>query len=340
MNKIYLIVTLGVLLSSCTKNNEKNANPSTPNPTNQSKLFVIKQTDLYPSIYISNVITLDFLNSPITETSVSQLTANDYLDNIAINRQTNEIIAIGEFKGLNFPDKKLYKINIATGLLKKIDVISTPNGFFRDLVTDNTGNAFAIKENDNPNITFVPQIVKINQTTGEQSLVASLSVNDYLDNLTYNSTTNEIIGIGQDKTLTISNRKIYKINVSTGVVSIIDIAESLGTSFTDIIIDNNQNLYSVIQSDNPTSTIVPKIVKINQNTGVLTQITTLNVKDYLDHFVFDNLTNEIIGIGADKTQGSIYDLKLFKINVTNGTILKSEINENPTAGFYSELLIR
>lgn len=340
MNKIYLVATLAVLLLSCTKNNEENVNPSTPNPTNQSKLFVIKQNDLYPSTYISNVVTLDLLNSPSPETSVSQLTANDYLDNIAINRQTNEIIAIGEFKGLNVPDKKLYKINIATGILTKIDIIETPYGFFGDLVIDNTGNAFAIKENDNPNISFVPQIVKINQTTGEQSIVASLSINDYLDNLTYNSTTNEIIGIGEDKTLTIPNIKIYKINVSTGIVTIIDIPDSGGGSFTDILIDNNENLYSVIQSDNPTSTFVPKIVKINQNTGVLTQIATLNVKDYLDHFVFDNLTNEIIGIGADKTQGSTYDLKLFKINVTNGTILKNEINENPTAGFYSELVIK
>ena len=83
-----------------------------------------------------------------------------------------------------------------------------------------------------------------------------------------------------------------------------------GGFYTNLVIDNNANIYSIIESDDPNSTFIPKIIKINSN-GTLIQIGVLNVQDYIEHYAYDNSTNEIIGIGENKTQSG-YDIKLFK----------------------------
>ena len=48
MNKFYLLATLG-MIASCSKSNEE-----INNPANQSKLYTLKQTDLFPTTYNSN----------------------------------------------------------------------------------------------------------------------------------------------------------------------------------------------------------------------------------------------------------------------------------------------
>lgn len=334
MNKFYLLATLG-MIASCSKSNDTTTQPIS-NPVNLSKLYTLKQTDLYPTTYNSNVISLSVENS--TETLISQLTEKDYLNGLVINRTTNEMFAIGYDKSINPTDKKLYKINIANGIVTKVDIPDVANGYYHDLTIDNNGNLFAIREDDNPVSTYIPQIVKINQSNGSLTTVATLNVNTYLDDIEFNQATNEIFGIGGDKTATVNDEKLFKINIANGTVSNVDLQDYNGGFYTNLVIDNNANIYSIIESDDPNSTFIPKIIKINSN-GTLIQIGVLNVQDYIEHYAYDNSTNEIIGIGENKTQSG-YDIKLFKINISNGNLIKSEINENPTGAYYNEFVIK
>lgn len=127
-------------------------------------------------------------------------------------------------------------------------------------------------------------------------------------------------------------------NIISGIVSNVDLQDYVGGFYTNLVIENNANIYSIIENDLPTSTFIPKIVKIN-SIGAVTQIAILNVQDYIDHYVFDNTTSEIIGIGENKTQSG-YDIKLFKINILNGIIIKNEINQNPIGAYYTEFVIK
>jgi len=335
MNKFYFLATLG-MIASCSKSNEEITNQPINNPVNLSKLITLKQTDLYPTTYNSNVISLSVENS--SETLISQLTEKDYLNGLVINRTTNELFAIGYDKSVNPTDKKLYKINIANGIVTKVDLPDVTNGYYHDLTIDNNGNLFAIQEDDNPISTFIPKLVKINQSNGSLITIATLNVNTYLDDIEFNQTTNEIFGIGGDKTATVEDEKLFKINIASGIVSNLDLQDYNGGYYTNLVIDNNSNIYSIIESDSQTSIFIPKVVKINTN-GALTQIGTLNVEDYIEHYVFDNSTNNIIGIGENKTQSG-YDIKLFKINISNGTVTKTEINQNPSGSYYNEFVIK
>lgn len=330
MNKFYLLATLG-MIASCSKSNEE-----INNPANQSKLYTLKQTDLFPTTYNSNVISLNVEN--LSETLISQLSDKDYLRGLVINRSTNELFAIGYDKSISPTDNKLYRINIVNGNTTKVDLPDVVNGYYSDLTIDNNGNLFAIREDDNPVSTYIPQIVKINQTNGSLTIIGTLNVNTYLDDIEFNQSTNEIFGIGSDKTTAVKDEKLYKMNIISGIVSNVDLQDYVGGFYTNFVIDNNANIYSIIENDLPTSTFIPKIVKIN-STGAVTQIAILNVQDYIDHYVFDNTTSEIIGIGENKTQSG-YDIKLFKINILNGIIIKNEINQNPIGAYYPEFVIK
>lgn len=335
MNKFYLLAALG-MIASCSKSNDENINPPIGDPSEIVKFYTLRQTDLYPTTYSSNVVGLNFENS--SETLISQLTEKDYLNGLVINRITNELFAIGSDKSVNPSDKKLYKINIANGIVTKVDLPDVPNGYYHDLTIDNNGNLFAIQEDDNPISTFIPKLVKINQSNGSLITIATLNVNTYLDDIEFNQTTNEVFGIGRDKTATVEDEKLFKINIESGIVLNSNLQDYSGGYYTNFVIDNNSNIYSIIESDSPTLSFIPKIVKINTN-GSITQIGTLNVEDYIEYYAFDNSTNNIIGIGENKTQGG-YDIKLFKINISNGTVTKTEINQNPSGANYNEFVIK
>lgn len=165
MNKFYLLATLG-MIASCSKSNDE-----INNTLNQSKLYTLKQTDLFPTTYNSNVISLNVEN--LSETLISQLSDKNYLSGLVINRSTNDLFAIGYDKSISPTDNKLYRINIVNGNTTEVDLPDVVNGYYSDLTIDNNGNLFAIREDDNPVSTYIPQIVKINQTNGSLTIIGT-----------------------------------------------------------------------------------------------------------------------------------------------------------------------
>ncbi len=172
--------------------------------------------------------------------------------------------------------------------------------------------------------------MKINSNNGTETEIASTEVGLHLYGFVYSNETNEILALDH----TDNGSKLYKISLSNSTYSVIDLDNSNPyIGYDDLIIDNENNLYGFKTEDNPsgTNTYVSRIVKINPNNGTEIEIASTEVGLHLYGFVFNNETDEILGLD---------DNKLFKISVSNGTYSTVNLDNSTNEIFYEDLIIK
>lgn len=182
---------------------------------------------------------------------------------------------------------------------------------------------FSFKGDDAIGTSYVPRLVKINQTNGTTTDLIQTTLGESVYGSVYNKATNEIIGIG-------NNDKLIKFNLTTNTYTSVSLNLTGDFGYEDLIIDNNNNLYAFKFDDAIGTSYIPRLVKINQANGTATDLiqTTLGESPY--GFVFNKGTNEILGIGKND--------KLLKFNLNTNTF--SSVSLNLTGDFgYEDLII-
>ncbi len=167
-------------------------------------LVLDKKQNLYAYTNSINLIKIDEFTG--AETTIANLPQEykvyNWDRNIAYDPSSNEIIGIS--------GNSLLKVNLETG--KSTIVTPINNGVYAGLVLNKNQTLYTTKIGSNNMIGGLNQIVKIDKTTGSESIIADLTA-DY-DNMytyeyqNYSSLTNEIIGI--------YNKNLLRLNVETG----------------------------------------------------------------------------------------------------------------------------
>jgi len=167
-------------------------------------LVLDEKQNLYAYTNSINLIKIDKVTG--AETTIANLPQEykvyNWDRNIAYDPSSNEIIGIS--------GNSLLKVNLETG--KSTIVTPINNGVYAGLVLNKNQTLYTTKIGSNNMIGGLNQIVKIDKTTGSESIIADLTA-DY-DNMytyeyqNYSSLTNEIIGI--------YNNNLLRLNVETG----------------------------------------------------------------------------------------------------------------------------
>lgn len=311
--KKLLLITLSLILFNCSNDDETTNNPPA---SEYSEIFAYKGDD-NPSgtNYEPRIVKINPTNG--NETDIAYLNLGEYLYGFVYNNSTNEIYGL--------ENNKLYKINVNNGTHTTINLDnSTGEIFYEELIIDNNNNIYAYKGDDTPETSYVPRIVKINPNNGTETDIAFLNIGEYLYGFVFNNATNQIYAL--------ENNKLYKINISDGSHTTVDLDNSTGEIFyEELIIDNSNNIYAYKGDDTIGTSYIPRIVRIDPSNGNETDIANLNIGEYLYGFVYDNETDEILGLE---------DNKLYKINVSNGTHSTINLDNSSSDIFYEELIIK
>ena len=171
----------------------------------------------------------------------------------------------------------------------------------------NSQNLFVTKR-DYSNPTYIHTLQKINSTNGlviENTNYTSNFPGSYSPrSLTYNHSTNEIIGLSDTNILT-------KKNVLNGNESTITLTSESSTDYQGVVAFNNRLFVTKRDySNNPT---IHYIVEVNINNGnvISSHALTSNIpSSYNRDLSFSNLTNEIFGMS-----GNI----IYKYNIISGS---------------------
>jgi hypothetical protein len=149
------------------------------------------------------------------------------------------------------------------------------------------------------------QLVSINPETGSESLVATINqTGDKVENAVYLPATNEIIGHDEDGT------KLIKINLTTKQVSTLPLNTTATTGFIELVVDKENNLYSIWVDWSNQDHYLVKLVKLDPKTGAGSAIKSFTYKSDWESLVYLPATNEIVGL----TEAG---RKLLKLNLTS-----------------------
>ena len=219
-------------------------------------------------------------------------------------------------------------------MLKKITMITLSLMLFACSSNDETNvnpsptpnsenEIFSFKGDDAIGTTYIPRLVKINQTNGTTTDLIQTTLGESVNGSIFNKATNEIIGIG-------NNDKLIKFNLTTNTYASVSLNLTGNFGYEDLIIDNNNNLYAFKFDDAIGTTYIPRLVKINQINGTATDLIQTTLGESIYGFVYNKGTNEIIGIGNNDN--------LIKFNLTTNTF--SSVSLNLTGNFgYEDLII-
>ncbi|WP_179347814.1 IPT/TIG domain-containing protein [Winogradskyella pacifica] len=279
------------------------------------------QTEIIGSIeIINNTIINDLYIYHDSENKIAKINIDDgnlsYIGtNINIQGETrgavyhsnnNEYIV---FVNSNSP--KIVRINLDNGNTTNITI---PNSFltngtsFDDLIIDDNDNLYIYHYSEN-------KIAKINIDNGNLTYIGTnINIQGETRGAAYHSTNNEYIVFVNS-----NSPKIVRINLDNGNTTNITIPNSFltnGTSFDDLIIDDNDNLYIYHYSEN-------KIAKIDIDNGNLTYIgTNINLQGETRGAVYHSNNNEYI-VFENSSSPKIIRINLDNGNTTNITIPNS-----------------
>jgi len=225
-------------------------------------------------------------------------------ENYIVTFTENEIATITEINSnylkVEIPENAIsgsisLTFNNQTEIIGTIEIIN--NAIINDLyIYHNSENKIAKINIENGNLTYIDTNVNYQgETRGA----------------VYHSSNNEYIAFENG-----SSPKLVRINLDNGNLTNVDIPSSFltnGTSFDDLVIDDNDNLYIYHYSEN-------KIAKINIENGNLTYIdTNVNYQGETRGAVYHSNNNEYITFENGSSP------KLVRINLDNGNLTNVDI---------------
>lgn len=203
-----------------------------------------------------------------------------------------------------FTTVEIVRISVADG---SANTVTIPGSFltngadFSDLIIDNDDNVYIFHDSEN-------KLAKIDLETGNLTYVGeNINYGANTRGAVYHKTNNEYIGFENDFT----SPKLVRINLADGTASSVTIPSSFltnGADFSDLVIDNEDNVYIFHNSEN-------KLAKIDVNSGELTYIGS-NISYGANSIgaIYNSSNNEYLGLENDATSA-----KLVTINITDGT---------------------
>ncbi|TCI84877.1 IPT/TIG domain-containing protein [Tenacibaculum sp. M341] len=202
-----------------------------------------------------------------------------------------------------FTTVEIVRISIADGSANTVtipDSFLTNGADFSDLIIDNDDNVYIFHDSEN-------KLAKIDLETGNLTYIGeNINYGANTRGAVYHKTNNEYIGFENDFT----SPKLVRINLTDGTTSSVTIPSSFltnGADFSDLVIDNDDNVYIFHNSEN-------KLAKIDVNSGELTYIGS-NISYGANSIgaIYNSSNNEYLGLENDATSA-----KLVTINITDG----------------------
>jgi hypothetical protein len=290
--------------------------------------------------YVSKIVRIDQNNGNETDIANLETGPSLHFDNFVYNKITNQILGLeGDIYETYNNINRIFKINVNDGTHSIVTLDNSGGISYNNLIIDNNNNIYAYKYSDR-NGTYLPKIVRIDQNNGNETDIANFEIGLNFASLLYNEGTNQILGLestffGSGN----SQNRLFEINLNDGNYSILNLQNSGGIFYEELIIDNNNNLYAfkgeylLFSATN----YMPRIVRIDQSNGNEIDIANFELSfysndTYLEDLVYNKGTKQVLGLL--KSQNS-----LFKINVNDGTY--SIVNLDNSEGiFYKELIIK
>lgn len=223
-----------------------------------------------------------------------------YYEDLVFKASSNEIIGLVK--------NSLLKVNIDTKTTSSVKLEKTPKeGIdYSDLVLDNNNNLYAYKRNYSDPENYIKQIVKINIDSGAEEIIANLNIaSTYYKSLVYNSSSKEIIGLVENS--------LVKINIQEKTTSSVKLQKTPreGIDYSNLVLDNNNNLYAYKRNYSDPKNYIKQIVKIDTISGEEEIITNLNIEStYYENLVYNPSSKEIIGL---------VQKSLLKVNIDDKT---------------------
>ncbi|MCT7905262.1 MAG: IPT/TIG domain-containing protein [Candidatus Ornithobacterium hominis] len=274
---------------------------------------------------ILSLLTIFVIVSSCSSDDSTEQQQNEFPTNIEITSLSAEIGEIITINGNGFLSNETYTVTFTENQIATITEIN--NNYLKVEVPENAasgnitltfnnqteiiGNIEILNNSVNEIYIFhnsENKLAKIDLTTGNLTYIGN-NINYGINtrNAVYHSENNEYIGFENGFT----SPSLVRINLDNGSASTVTIPSSFlvnGADFSDLIIDNNNNLYIFHNSEN-------KLAKIDLTTGNLTYIgNNINYGINTRNAVYHSGNNEYIGFENDFTSPS-----LVRINLDNGS---------------------
>jgi hypothetical protein len=188
---------------------------------NNNNLYAFKFDDAIGTSYVPRLVKVNTSNG--TDTDLIQTTLGETIYGFVFNKGTNEIIGIGD-------NNKLIKFNLTTNTYTSVSLNLTGDFGYEDLIIDNNNNLYAYKFDDAIGTSYIPRLVKINQTNGTATDLIQTTLGESIYGFEFNKDTNEIIGIGD-------NNKLIKFNLNTNTYTSVSLNLSGDFGYEDLIIN-------------------------------------------------------------------------------------------------------
>jgi hypothetical protein len=292
--------------------------------TFSQSLYVTKRDYSNSSNYVHTLQKLNSLDGTVLNNNTfSTFFPNSYSPrSLTFNSQSNEIFGIS---GNIITKKNCITNNEISFTLPAITSIN-----YQGLVI--ADNRLFLTKNDNTVISETNYIEELNQSNGEviSSHILTSNIPYYNSNLTYLSSTNEILGL--------SGNTIYRFNILNNIETSFTLPTITNVQYDDIVIAENRLF--VTTRDYSVTPNVMSIIELSlfDFTIINTHNYTTNLENfsYIDSLTFLADTHEICGITKGYLKGNFY-FKIVKYNIINNTETSFEL-PSQTSVDYDELI--
>ncbi len=321
MKKVYLIITICLLVLGCSENENESPNTNEPNTEKpNTKEPDVKTEDLFSfkteyseakGTYDRKIIKIDVTNGQ--ETNIADLgTGTPKSSDLIYLASNKEIISVTE-------ENKLIIVNTETGDYSTVQLNTDGNVSYRNLTIDENENVYSFKtEYSETQGTYNREIIKINISSGQETNVANLGTGTpKSSDLIYLASSKEVISVTEEN-------KLIIINTETGDHSTVQLNTDVNVSYRNLTIDEHENVYSFKTEYSETQgTYNREIIKINIFSGQETNVANLGTgTPKSSDLVYASLNKEIISVTEENT--------LIIINVDTGgySIVQLDTDKN------------
>lgn len=226
-------------------------------------------------------------------------TGTQYLSDLKFLTSTNQIIGQRSITGSGGTNTyKFFKLDISNNSINETNFIG-----YESLIETTTGKLFAYKA--------YTGIVELNPNTGAEIGTLINTGTEYLSDLKYFASTNQIIGQKSfNGTGGTTTYKFFKLNISNN-----SITETNFIGYESLIETTTSKLFAYKAYNG--------IVELNSNTGAEIGTIINTGTQYLADLKFLSSTNQIIGQRSINGTGGTTTYKLFKLNVLNNLIAET-----------------
>ncbi|MFJ1473498.1 hypothetical protein ACILE9_04470 [Capnocytophaga cynodegmi] len=282
---------------------------------------------------------------------------NNYLKQLVkidVNTGNQTVVSNLEFEGAYFTDlifsenerniigfiatpsngTALLKVNIDTGKSKTVLLSDEQSISFNYLVKDDKGDMYAYRRDNVDMDNYLKQLVKIDASTGNQTIVSSLEFEGtYFEDLVFDEKEKTIMGF----TTTLSGgRSLLKVNMNTGKSTTTLLSDKQGINFDYLVKDDKGYIYAYRRDYTDMNNYLKQLVKIDKNTGNQTIVSNLDIEGtYFTDLVFDEEEKDIMGLTTTPSGSKI----LLKVNVNTGKNTKILLSDKKEISFNDLIFI-